>query len=75
MIANSKKALIGLIRMMKQLAQSRQYNEKLIAKFKSEGIVKKLSKFSDCTNFRFERELLSFIRVLGTPSPSSVKSE
>lgn len=52
--------------MLKQLIQSRQFSQKLLEKIKSEGIVKKFSKFSDCMNFRYERELLSLIRILNS---------
>lgn len=45
-----------------------------MGKIKSEGVVKKFSKFSDCTNFKYERELLSLIRVLNSPYKDEEKS-
>lgn len=44
--------------MLKQLIQSSQVPS-LKDKIKKEGILAKLNKFSDCSNFRYERELMS----------------
>lgn len=49
-IGNSKKLLLNFVRLLKHMLQSRKFSEKLMGKIKSEGIIKKLGKMSDCQN-------------------------
>lgn len=65
--------LITLLRMLRKLLENRQYSEKLVARIKSENLLKKFTKFSDFSNFKYERELLSFTRALNFLNKNSQK--
>lgn len=55
---------MSLLRLLKRILENRKSTNRIIQKIKKESIIKKLIKFSDCTNFLYERELLSLIRKL-----------
>lgn len=67
--------LISIIRMLKQILQNRQKKTHIAALLKTNSIIKKLTKFSDCTNFRYERELFSLINALSNDSAPTSPSK